>query len=67
MPIRSSCDKNFNLMQLYLPELLLPNPQNLAQLGYKPQKMRGIFRVKPRTTNTKELKLVDPETMGGWS
>ena len=36
-------------------------------MGQQAEKNRGIFQVKSRTTNIQNLKVVDPETMDGWS
>ena len=39
----------------------------IGPIGSRTQKNKGIFRVKLRTTNTQKLKVMDLETMGGWS
>ena len=33
----------------------------------EPNKNMSVFRVKSRTANIQKLKVMDPDTMGGWS
>ena len=63
IPIRTTCGPNFSLIGRFLRELLPPNPQNWDQLGHEPKKLRCIFQVKSRTTNTQKLNLVDPRNI----
>ena len=46
---------------------IAPNLPKLDPMGQQAKKNRDIFWVKSRTRNTQKLKVMDPETAGGWS
>ena len=62
-----SNSQNFSFIRPFLRELLPKKPSNWAQLGLEPQNNSGFRRVKSRMINTQKLRVVDPETMSGWS
>ena len=65
--IRTISGQNFSLIWLHLPELLPKQTPNFGPIVSQTPKNSGFRKGKLRTTNTQKLKVVDPETMGGWS